>query len=98
MAPKLSSLQMFVAGLVLAGLGIVATLFDTEVANGMIGPDGVPSVFALRAADLLAQIPLTLGLVLVAVSPLARMMERPPKRPDVHTVLLRETLDRRRKK
>ena len=95
-APKLSSLQMFVAGLVLAGLGTVATLFGTEVANGMIGPEGAPPFFALRAADLLAQILLTLGLVLVAVSPLARMMERPPKRPDEHTVLLRETLDRRR--
>ena len=85
MAPNLSSLQMFVAGLVLAGLGIVATLFGTDFANGMIGPDGVPSFFALRAADLLAQILLTLGPVLVAVSPLARMMERSPKRPDEHT-------------
>ena len=62
MAPNLSSLQKFVAGLVLAGLGIVATLFGTEFANGMIGPDGVPSFFAMRAADLLAQILLTLGL------------------------------------
>ncbi|MCD2441145.1 hypothetical protein LQ757_02535 [Agromyces sp. SYSU K20354] len=98
MAPKLSSLQMFVAGLVLACLGVVASLFATELANGMIGPDGMPPFIALRAADLLAQILLTLGLVLVAVSPLARMLERPIKRPDEHTVLLRETLDRRRRK
>ena len=89
---------MFVSGLVLAGLGMVATLFGTEVANAMIGPDGVPAAYAFMAANLLAEVLLTLGLVLVAVSPLARMMERPPKRPDEHTVLIRGALDRRRQK
>lgn len=98
MPPGLSSRQMFVAGLVLTGLGIIATLFGTEVANALIGPDGMPAVFAMMAANLLAQILLTLGLVLLAVSPLARMMERPLPRPDEHPVLFRETLDRRRKR
>ena len=87
---------MFVIGLVLAGLGAAATLVSTEVANAMIGPEGVNAYLALGIADLLAQILLTLGLVLIAVSPLARLIEQPPKRMDEHTVLIRETLDRRK--
>ena len=97
MPPKLSARQMFVIGLVLAGLGVAARLVSTEVANAMVGPEGVNAYLALGIADLLAQILLTLGLVLLAVSPLARLIEQPPKRVDEHTVLIRETLDRRKK-
>lgn len=98
MPPKLSARQMFVIGLVLAGLGVAATLVSTEVANAMMRPGGVDPYLALGIADLLSQILLTLGLVLLAVSPLARLLEQPPKRVDEHTVLIRETLDRRRTK
>lgn len=71
MPPKLTSKQMFLVGLVLSAIGIVARVFGSEIAL------------------------LTLGLVLVAVSPLARLVEQPRKRPDDTTLLIRDTLARR---
>ncbi|MCS5734440.1 hypothetical protein [Herbiconiux daphne] len=95
MPPRLSAQQMFIVGLALTAAGVVAQIFGAELANSLIGPQGLLAGVAYSVAGLVAQVLLTLGLVLLAVSPLARLIENPPKRPDDRTVLLRETLDRR---
>lgn len=94
MPPKLTSKQMFIAGLIFSVVGIVARLFGLEIANSLVGPDLLAGT-AFTIASILAEVLLTLGLVLVAVSPLARLVEQPPKRPDDTTLLIRDTLDRR---
>ena len=95
MPPLLTSRQMFVTGIVLTVVGLLATVFGTTVAFAITGPGQVALGVASGTATALAQIFLTLGLVLLAVSPLARMLEQPRKRPHEHTILLRDTLDRR---
>lgn len=94
MPPMLTAKQMFVIGLVLTAVGIVARVFALEIANALIGPELVAGI-AFTIAGLLGEVLLTLGLVLVAVSPLARLVEQPRKRPDATTVLFRETLEAR---
>ena len=94
MPPKMTAKQMFIVGLILSAIGIIARLFGLEIANSLIGPDLLAGT-AFTIAGILAEVLLTLGLVLVAVSPLARLVEQPPKRPDDTTVLIRDALDRR---
>lgn len=94
MPPKLTSKQMFVIGLVLSAVGVLARLFGAQIANSLVGPDLIAGT-AFTIASLLGEVLLTLGLVLVAVSPLARLVEHPPKRPDDTTMLIRDTLTRR---
>jgi len=95
MPPRLGARQMFVTGLALTLVGVALRLFGTELGNLVTSPEGLPPFFALAVVDLLGQITLTLGLVLIGVSPIARLLEEPRKRPDARTVLLRETLDKR---
>jgi hypothetical protein len=85
---------MFLIGLVLSAIGIVVRLFGLEIANGLIGSDLLAGT-AFTIAGLLGEVLLTLGLVLVAVSPLARLVEQPPKRRDDTTLLIRDSLARR---
>ncbi|TAJ47280.1 MAG: hypothetical protein EPO52_12320 [Herbiconiux sp.] len=94
MPPKLTSKHMFWIGLALSVIGVSARLFGLQIANSLIGPELLAGT-AFTIAEILAEVLLTLGLVLVAVSPLARLVEHPPKRPDDTTLLIRDTLDRR---
>jgi len=93
--PALTSKQMFLTGLVLTALGIVLSIFGVTVMTVLIQSTDAAAGTAAVIVSVLAQIVLTLGVVLLAVSPLARMIEAPPKRPEAHTVLLREGLDKR---
>ncbi|MCS5718011.1 hypothetical protein N1027_07655 [Herbiconiux sp. CPCC 205763] len=95
MPPRLSSQQMFAGGLALVGLGVLAMTFSSQIVFAVIGNDAMALSVASGISGALGQAILTLGVVLVGVSPLARMLERPLKRPDERTVLIRESLDRR---
>lgn len=95
MPPALTSKQMFVTGIVSTVVGVVATLFGSTFAFSIGGSDQVALGVVLGLVGVLAQILLTLGIVLIAVSPLARMLEQPRKRPDQNTVLIHDSLKRR---
>lgn len=95
MPPALSARAIFVSGLTLTVLGIVAAFVAAPIAFAIAPPYGDSYATAGTIAGLVSEITLTLGLVLLGTSPLARMVENPPKKPDTHTVLLRDTLTRR---
>jgi hypothetical protein len=86
---------MFLGGLMLVAVGVLAMTFSSAIVYALIGNDAFALATASGVTGALSQAVLTLGVVLVGVSPLARMLEQPRKRPDERTVLLRETLDRR---
>lgn len=86
---------MFVGGLIVTALGVLATAFSDSLVYALIGNDATALLAASGIVGALSQAVLTLGVVLAGVSPLARMLERPLKRPDERTVLIRESLDRR---
>jgi hypothetical protein len=86
---------MFVGGLLVTALGVLALTFSTPLVYALIGNDATALLAVSGIVAGLSQAILTLGVVLVGVSPLARMLERPLKRPDERTVLIRESLDRR---
>ncbi|WP_382310022.1 hypothetical protein [Herbiconiux sp. UC225_62] len=95
MPPRLGSKQLFVGGLLVVALGVLAMTFSAQLVYAMIGNDATALGIVGGIAGALSQAILTLGVVLVGVSPIARMLERPLKRLDERTVLIRESLDRR---
>ncbi|WP_382306621.1 hypothetical protein [Herbiconiux sp. UC225_62] len=75
MPPRLTARQMFVSGVVLTAIGATLALVTDGWLALLFGSADFPHAIAGTIATLLREIAMTLGLVLVGVSLLARILE-----------------------
>lgn len=77
MPPRLTARQMFVAGVVLTAIGAALALVTDGWLALLFQSADFPHAVAGTLATLLREITMTLGLVLIGISLLARFLEEP---------------------
>lgn len=77
MPPRMTSGQIFIAGAVLAAIGVVLALVTDGWLTVIFQSAEVPNVIAGAIALIVREICMTLGLVLIGASVLARHLDAP---------------------
>lgn len=75
MPPRMNARQFFWAGAVLTVIGIVLAIFVDQWVAQLVNPVDLAYGTAATLASLVRQVCMTLGLVLLGISPLARIIE-----------------------